>query len=151
MTFKRDLLPNPMEYWTGQGLSISGYGKWRTMSCLFHGGSDSMRTNLETGAWVCMACGKRGGDVLAYHMAAHSLEFIAAARELGAWIDDGSKPAKAAPFSARSGLEVLQAESLIAAVAAGNVANGVILTEADRDRLFIAAARITLITEYYAP
>ena len=52
-----------------------------------------MRVNTQTGAYCCMAgCGARGGDVLAYHMAAHGLAFVDAAKALGAWIDDGRLP-----------------------------------------------------------
>jgi hypothetical protein len=32
-----------------------------------------------------MACGARGGDVLAFHMQRYELRFIDAAKALGAW------------------------------------------------------------------
>ena len=94
MPFDRRNLPDPISYYESEGLKLTSRGKWRTTACQFHGGSDSMRINTETGAFACMAgCGARGGDVLAYHMAQHGLEFVEAAKALGAWIDDG-RPAR---------------------------------------------------------
>ena len=89
--FIKDHLPDPLDYYTHTaGLVLIGKGPWRTTRCEFHGGSDSMRVNIRTGAFVCMAgCGARGGDMLAYHRAAHGLGFVAACKDLGAWVDDG--------------------------------------------------------------
>lgn len=89
--FTKDSLPDAVTYFEGEGLRLDGRGKWRTTACRFHGGSDSMRVNTETGGWVCMACNAKGGDVLAYQMAAHGQDFISAAKELDAWQDD-NKP-----------------------------------------------------------
>ncbi len=88
--FIKEQLPDPQAYYEGQGLVLQKGGKqWRTTRCAFHGGSDSMRVHLPSGAFVCMACcGARGGDVLAYHMAAHGLDFVEAAQALGAWRED---------------------------------------------------------------
>ena len=62
MTFDRRNLPDPVAFYESHGLKLTGRGKWRTTSCTFHGGSDSMRVNTETGAFACMAgCGARGG------------------------------------------------------------------------------------------
>lgn len=149
--FLRDRLPDPLTYFIDHGLLLTAKGKWRTTRCEFHGGSDSMRINTSTGAWVCMACGAKGGDVLSYHMLAHNLEFVPAAKALGAWTDNG-KPTgihKATPLPARAALEVLQQEATLAAVAASNVANGVVLTEGDRTRLLQAAGRINRIMEVF--
>jgi len=95
MTFDRDRLPDPVNYYEGQGLILKGprSTKWKTTRCELHGGGDSMRVNVATGAFRCMNCGARGGDVLAYHMAESGLEFVEAAKALGAWIEDG-KPRK---------------------------------------------------------
>lgn len=152
MTFERRNLPDSIAYYESEGLSLTGRGKWRTTKCDFHGGSNSMRINTETGAFVCMAgCGAKGGDVLAYHMAAHGLEFVAAAKVLGAWVDDGQPERKhrPAPLPPRSALEVLGFESLVVAVAAGNLAHGLNLTEADRERLATAARRIGRLVEVF--
>ncbi|EZP50531.1 CHC2 zinc finger domain-containing protein [Delftia sp. RIT313] len=152
MTFERDRLPDPRSYYEAQGLVLSKGKKWVTTACQFHQGSDSMRINLQSGAFVCMAgCGARGGDVLAYCMAVHGLEFIEAAKDLGAWVDDGKQPPTApAPFTPRQALEVLMTEVNLIAVVAGNIGRGVVLSETERTRLLQAAGRVLRIAEVYA-
>jgi hypothetical protein len=110
-----------------------------------------MRINTSTGAWVCMSCGVKGGDVLSFHMLAHDLEFVSAAKAIGAWADDG-KPEprrRPSPLPPRAALEVLRFEATLAAVAAGNIAHGFTLTDADRLRLLTAAHRINRLAEAY--
>jgi hypothetical protein len=152
MSFERTLLPDPPSYFEAQGLKLQGRGKWRTTSCAFHGGSDSMRINTESGGWCCMACDAKGGDVLVYHMVLYSLEFMEAARALGAWVDDGKAPrsTKPTPLPARAALQVLDFEAHLTAVAASNLAHGATLTDTDRERLLTAANRITRIAQEYA-
>lgn len=151
MTFIRDRLPDPMTYFESEGLTFTSRGKWRTTRCEFHDGSDSMRINTETGAWVCMSCGAKGGDVLAYRMQIAGIDFVQAAKDLGCWEESG-RPSrvKPLPFSARDALGVLAFESMLAAVAAGNVAQGQALTDEDRARLMRAAGRIQFIAEAVA-
>ena len=50
-------------------------------------------------------------------------------------------------LSAREALLVLAFESTLVAVAAGNVAEGVQLSQADRDRLLLAKRRINVIVD----
>ena len=152
MGFERDRLPDAESYYTAQGLRLTGNGKWRTTECRFHGGSDSMRINLANGAFVCMAsCGARGGDVLAYHMAENGLDFVTAAKALGAWIDDGTTSRTTpTPLPARDAIQILATESNLVAIAAANVAHGVKLTSVDLDRVLTAANRITRIGEMFA-
>ena len=150
MTFARDRLPEPAGYYEGEGLVLTGRGRWRTTRCAFHGGSDSMRVNVETGSFCCMAaCGARGGDVLAYHMAAHGVGFVEAARALGAWDNDGRPDVRRLPagLPARDALELLRTDAMLVAVAAGNVAQGVALSDEDRRQLMAAAARVLCIAE----
>lgn len=153
MSFDRSLLPEPTTYFENAGLKLSGprSAKWKTTECKFHGGSDSVRVNTATGAFVCMACGVKGGDVLSYEMQSTGADFVTAAKELGAWIDDGKPQAeqKPTPLPPRAALSVLGFEATLAAVAAGNLARGVALTDADRARLMKAAGRINLIAEAY--
>ena len=153
MTFERRNLPDAETYYDLRGLKLTGRGKWRTTECKFHGGSDSMRINTDSGAFACMAgCGARGGDVLAYHMAQHGLEFVEAAKALGAWIDDG-RPAtqhKPSPLSPRQALEVLAVEANLVAIAAANVAHGVVLSQVDLSRVLTASGRITRLVEVFA-
>lgn len=154
MSFHHDRLPEPLGYYQERaGLKFrERKGKWRTTRCEFHGGTDSMRINTASGAFVCMACGVKGGDVLAYHMQAHGLEFVDAAKALGAWVDDGrpQTPQKPAPLPPRAALEVLSAEANLVAVAAANIAYGVSLSADDLSRILTAAGRITKISEVFA-
>jgi hypothetical protein len=153
MPFDPRSKPDPLSYYESEGLRLVGRGKWRTTECRFHDGSDSLRVNLESGAFVCMAgCGAKGGDVLAYHMGAHCLEFVEAAKALGCWIYDSQPERKhrPTPLPPRAALEVLATESNLVAVAAGNVAHGVVLTQIDLDRVLTAAQRITRLVEVFA-
>jgi hypothetical protein len=151
MSFNRSLLPSPLDYFQGQGLTLAGRGQWRTTACRFHGGSDSMRVNVASGGWCCMACDAKGGDVLAYHMNHHGIGFVDAAKELGAWVNDGRpvEQLKPAPLPARAALQVLAFEVTLAAVAAASLARGVPLTDADKERLLTAAARTNRLAEAY--
>lgn len=154
MSYDRTQLPGPAGYYESLGLTLKGprSAKWKTTRCEFHGGSDSMRVNLANGAFKCMACNVGGGDVLAYHMQANGLEFVDAAKALGAWVADGKphKPQKPTALPPRAALEVLGFEATLVAVAAGNLAQGVTLTDNDRKRLTLCAARINRIAGEYS-
>lgn len=154
MTFDRSLLPEPTNFYESQGLKLKGprQSKWKTSECRFHGGSDSMRINVTNGAFRCMNCGASGGDVLAYQMADQGQDFIKAAKALGAWREDGHQTHRLKPtaLSPRMALEVLQFESTLTAVAAGNLANGCVLTDTDRARLRTCARRISKIAEDFS-
>lgn len=152
MSFNRDALPEPVGYFEGVGLTLRGPAKWKTTRCEFHGGSDSMRVNTTSGAWVCMACGAKGGDVLSYEMRLTGAEFVEAAKALGAWIEDGREPASTKPTSLppRAALGALAFEATLIAVAAGNVAQGLALDAADLNRVMVAAGRIQGIAGEYA-
>lgn len=153
MAFDRERLPEPLGYYESQGLTFrERKGRWRTTRCDFHQGSDSLRVNVQTGAWVCMACGVHGGDVLAYEMQLTGADFVSAAKALGCWSDDG-KPAiqsKPTPISARAALQALSFEALLVAVEAARVAKGATPTEADKARVLAASNRITRIAEVFA-
>ena len=154
MSFKRHLLPDPPGYYESRGLKLTGprSAKWKTATCPFHGGSDSMRINTVTGAYSCMAgCGARGGDVLAYEMALTGADFVTAAKAIGAWEEDGKPqaPQKPTPLSPRAALSVMHAEAMLTAIAAGNLARGVQLTVKDRARLLTAANRILHLAEAF--
>lgn len=50
------------EKFAGQFLTIvSRSGPEFMTNCPFHGGSDSMRLNVDKGLFICFACGRRGG------------------------------------------------------------------------------------------
>lgn len=152
MSFDRNRLPDPQSYFEEQGLRLTGRGKWRTTECKFHGGSDSLRFNVASGAWVCMSCGAKGGDVLSYEMQFHGTEFVEASKALGTWVEDGKPHSsqKCAPLPPRAALQVLAFEATLSAVAAGNVAQGKALSEPDRIRLLTAANRINRLVEAYS-
>lgn len=153
MTFNRERIPDPISYYEAQGLHLKGNSNsvWRTTQCRFHGGSDSMRINIRTGAFVCMACGVKGGDVLSHLMQSKGVEFVDAAKELGAWMGSEAShiQSKPAGLSPRAALEVLSFEALIAAVAAANTTRGVVLSKKDLERLLLASNRITKLVEAY--
>jgi hypothetical protein len=154
MSYDRTQLPEPAGYYESQGLTLKGprAAKWKTTRCEFHGGSDSMRVNVFSGAFKCMACDVGGGDVLAYHMQANGLEFVGAAKALGAWGDGKPyNPQKPTALPPRAALEVLGFEATLVAVAAGNLAQGVTLTHDDRKRLMLCAGRINRIASEYSP
>jgi hypothetical protein len=86
LRFRRDRLPTSTSYYAAEGLMLVGRGAWRSAICPFHNDTKpSLRVRLETGAFRCMACGARGGDVLAFHRLRHGMTFVEAARDLGAW------------------------------------------------------------------
>jgi hypothetical protein len=153
MTFEREKLPDPVSYYESQGLNLLGSNRspWKTTECRFHGGSDSLRINIIKGAFVCMACGAKGGDVLSHFMISKGMEFVDAAKALGAWTGSDSPQIQRKPagLSPRSAMEVLSFEALIAAVAAANVARGVLLNKRDLERLLLASNRITKLVEAY--
>jgi len=151
--FDRRALPDPVSFFEAEGLKLTGRGKWRTAACKFHGGSDSMRVNTESGAFCCMAgCGARGGDVLAYAMAWYGLEFVDAAKLLGCWVDDGRPPTqhKPTPLTPRQALEVLGYECNLVGYEAARMAQGAHLTLPERQRLLTAAGRISKLAEVFA-
>lgn len=154
MSFMRDRLPETISYFESEGLRLIGprNAKWLTTECRFHGGSDSLRTNLSSGAWVCMACGEKGGDVLAYHMKMYGLEFVQAAQALGAWVEDGKphRPFRPTALSPRAALDVLGVESTVVAILACDLSKGKALLDTDRERLLLSASRIRKITGEFA-
>ena len=84
--FNRDRLPQPADFYVGQGIKLLGGDAWRSALCPFHKNKHpSKRVLFDTGAVRCMVCGVHGGDVLAFHMQRHGLRFIDAAKALGAW------------------------------------------------------------------
>ena len=141
--FDRDRLPDPVSGFEAEGLTLKGPGLWKTTACEFHGGSDSMRINTEAGAWKCMNCGESGGDLLAYVMKRHALEFMEAAERLGAVVDDGtpSRPKPKTTLSPSAALALIQSETWLIACTALSTA-GALPDPKDRARLIEAARTI---------
>lgn len=147
MSFDRTRLPEPAGYFEAEGLALQGRGTWRTARCDFHGGSDSMRINVQSGGWVCMACGAKGGDVLAYEMQRHGIDFVQAARALGAWIDDGGPAPAPRAFSASDAMQVIGIELLVCLVVISDARRGITPNEADWERFLQAAGRVETVAE----
>ena len=83
--FNAALLPSPGEYYRKQGLTLRGGGEWKSAICPFHPDTKpSLRLRLDSGGFKCMACGVRGGDIVAFHMKRYNLDFVSAVKELGA-------------------------------------------------------------------
>ncbi len=143
--FIPERLPDAATYFESEGLTFQGRSKWRSTQCVFHGGSDSLRVNCESGAWVCMACGEKGGDVLSYAMRAHDLGFVEAARRFDAYVDSPSarplrtKPATLAP---RDAMEVMVAELLIVFVVVSDIVRGIVPCDSDWQRFIQGVGRI---------
>jgi len=150
----RSHLPNWTVYADSEGMTLVGRGKWRTTRCEFHGGSDSMRVNTDTGGWICMACGEKGGDVLAYAMRRHGLEFVEAARSLGAYVENGTprvRTGRPTTLSARDAMEVVAFELQVAVLVIGDIRKGLIPSDQDWMRFRDCAGRIeALAMEYRA-
>lgn len=150
--FDRSLLPEPMAYFESEELPLIGRGRWRTTRCDFHNGSDSMRVNVQTGGWICMACGVKGGDVLAYHMQRNGFAFEHAARGLGAWSDEGKQRSaddKPRTLSPRSAMEVVAFELQVLSVVLSDARRGLLPNDRDWARFLRGVGAIEhLVAEY---
>ena len=80
------MLPDAAAYYRSEGLTLIGAGEWKSAICPFHEDRrPSLRIHILHGCFRCMACGAKGGDVLAFHRRRYGLGFIEAAQALGAW------------------------------------------------------------------
>jgi hypothetical protein len=80
----RDLLPLPQAYYATEGIILMGKGEWKDAICPFHPDTrPSLRINITSGGFKCMACGTKGGDIISFHMQRHGLRFINAVKALG--------------------------------------------------------------------
>lgn len=84
--FQKHLLPKPSDYFENQQLKLIGKGEWRSALCPFHKDTTpSLRVRIENGAFKCLACGEKGGDILSFHQKKFGLNFVDACKDLGAW------------------------------------------------------------------
>lgn len=151
--FIRERLPDPINYFESEGLTLTGPGKWKTTRCDFHDGSDSMRVNTESGGWVCMACGEKGRDVMAYTMRRHGLDFVEAARMLEAYLDDDMPhrgPERPATISARDAMAVVAFELYVITLVIADIRKGLIPSDADWQRFLESAGRVIRLESEYA-
>lgn len=89
----RGSLPEPLQYLTERGL-LKGRqrGHWASICCPVHkgGGEDnpSMRVSVADGHFRCMACGAKGGDIVALHRLITGMAFRDAVADLGGCFHD---------------------------------------------------------------
>lgn len=149
-SFDRDRLPDWPAYADTHGIKVEGRGKWRSVLCDFHDDTHaSLRINIETGGWRCMSCGESGGDTLAHHMQRTGLDFIEAAKQLGAWIPDGQSTGRerVRRLAARDALELLHADIFTAYIVIRDAVRGHPPNEVDRSMLLAIANRVLLVYE----
>ena len=84
----RESLPTPIQYLKERNLlPRSSHGDWVAITCPAHKGGDektpSLRVQIVDGHFKCLACGVKGGDVLALHRLITGVGFLDAVRELG--------------------------------------------------------------------
>jgi len=84
--YHRAWLPSPALVFEDHGFQLAGRGVWRSALCPFHEDSrPSLRVNVESGAFRCMACGAAGGDVVDFVRKYRGLSFVETVQLLGAW------------------------------------------------------------------
>lgn len=84
----RDTLPAPLNYFKSRELLKGAVrGEWVSITCPAHAGGaekhPSLRVNLVDGHFACMACGVRGGDLIALHRLIAGVSFPQALADLG--------------------------------------------------------------------
>jgi len=85
-------LPAPANYLHQRGLLVKApRGEWVSITCPAHAGgaerNPSLRVSLVKGNFKCMACGAKGGDVIALHRLITGASFIEAVLYLGGRFD----------------------------------------------------------------
>lgn len=149
--FNRDLIPDWLAYADQLGITVEGRGTWRSILCDFHDDQRaSLRINSKSGGWCCMSCGASGGDTLAHYMQRSGLDFIDAAKTLGAWDESATGQVKAQrprTLSARDGLELLYADAMVLFVIGSDIGQGKTPTAAERASAAAASRRVLVVFE----
>jgi hypothetical protein len=84
--FRRELLPTSATYYKSQGIKLTGGSEWKKAHCPFHPDNKrSLLVRLDSGGFLCRSCRAHGGDVVDFHMQLYGMDFVAAAKDLGAW------------------------------------------------------------------
>lgn len=88
----RDSLPTPVAFLRRCGLLTKApCSEWVSITCPVHAGGNertpSMRVSLIDGHFKCMACGVKGGDVIALHRLITGASFMEAVLDLGGRFD----------------------------------------------------------------
>lgn len=152
---RRELIPDALAYCDRAGLPlIPPKGKWRGTRCDLCGASKALRINTESNGWCCMACLTKGGDMLALHMRLLNLDFVSAARDLGAYVDDDTPhraPVEATTLSARDAMAVIALKLYVITGVISGIRRGVIPSDADWEQFLVAAGHIIWLESEYAP
>jgi hypothetical protein len=93
VSIDRGSFPTPLQYLTERGLHQGKQrGQWIAICCPAHKagaeGHPSMRVSVADGHFKCMACGAKGGDLIALHRLITGLGFLDAVRDLGGRFHD---------------------------------------------------------------
>lgn len=147
-TLNRERIPDWLTYADQIGLPMLGRGKWRNVRCDFHDdGTPSMRVNTETGGWICMSCGEKGGDTISHLMKRSGTDFVTAARQLGCWDEGAHAQSPAAPrrLSARDALMALEPDLNLCALVIADARTGVLPSNEDWSAFLEAAGRVTFV------
>jgi hypothetical protein len=153
VTLIRENLPTPVDYFEARGQKVTGKrGKHFRTACAIHGGDgDTLSVLREDGGFNCFSCGAKGGDIVAYAMQADGLDFVAACKSLGAWVDDGKPEVHHKPtaLTARQALHLLSFEARLVAIEVARACHGIFPDEQTKDRLLQAAGRINMVREEF--
>lgn len=77
---------SPLDFYRHElpGIKFKKHG-WNSGGiCPFHPDKKpgSFHVNLESGGYICFSCGTKGGDVIAFTMTLHGIEFVDALAKL---------------------------------------------------------------------
>lgn len=146
MSFDKTKLPDTGDYYASQGLTISKHGNkgWRKTNCPFCESRDNGNINLLSGSFHCWGCDARGGDLVAFQMLLHGQDFKQAAKDLGAWVEDGKTPmrSKPMPLSYRDALTAIAHEAQLVILTMAAFFRNNAIPEQDYERMVQAVGRI---------
>lgn len=87
MGLDKSRLPDPSYFYYEQGLEkLKVKGNKATACCPFHADrTPSFTIWMDTGKWKCFGCGE-AGDMIEFYKKMHSVDFVQAAKNMGAWV-----------------------------------------------------------------
>jgi hypothetical protein len=136
--------PDPITYFESLGHKFITKGEWRTTDCTFHGGSDSFRVHVSSGAFKCMSCNRNGGGVLSHYMQYHDVDSKQAGIALGMWREGKNSQVtkRPSPIPAIKLLNLLGFELQLVWNELTRIKLNRQVTEEDQERVRLAASRI---------
>ncbi len=88
--FSRERLPSAASFYANELGKLSRPSRgWATARCPFHQPDKrpSLSVNLTGGGFLCFSCQARGGSIIDFLMLRDRVDFMTAAKRLGAWRD----------------------------------------------------------------